>query len=304
MCDLAQTTLSDPQSKLDTVDIDPLANVFNGTLSGTAAAGSPTVRSGGGIYDYETILDEEGAIRYLDDGSIEDRERNSWVDLCNSAFRNGISTFPSDTDDPLPRVVFNDKLVSDDVSANPSLSVHEEVPVLALRIFGDEGVPLVSPVMDQDVRRIKDKLISQDIQMDEVSVLPWPICDPLIHRGTSDMGLSQGDTEWFCLLSSADVGSVDSGTMARRLSGQGLDHWRGVIWDPGIVGQQGLYMCYDCLCLMALFRAVMSLVHDWAEWSVWTGTVSGYCRIITWEVGYLRRLHPPCDVDRLCDQMA
>ena len=30
--------------------------------------------------------------------------------------------------------------------------------------------------------------------MDEVSVLPWPICDPPIHRGTSDMGLSQGDT--------------------------------------------------------------------------------------------------------------
>ena len=26
------------------------------------------------------------------------------------------------------------------------------------------------------------------------------------------------------------------------------------------MGRQGLYMCYDCLCLMALFRAVMSLV--------------------------------------------
>ena len=80
--------------------------------------------------------------------------------------------------------------------------------------------------------------------------------------------------------------------------------WRGVVWDPGIVGQQGLHICYDCLCLMALFRAVMSLVHDWAEWSVWTGTVSGYCRTITWEVGYLGRFHPLCDVDRLCDHMA
>ena len=47
----------------------------------------------------------------------------------------------------------------------------------------------------------------------------------------------------------------------------------------------------------------MSLVCDWAEWSVWTGAVSGYCRTITWEVGYLPRLHPPCDVDRLCDYM-
>ena len=164
-------------------------------------------------------------------------------------------------------------------------------------------MPLVSPVMDQDVRRIKDKLISQDIRMDEVSVLPWPICDPPIYRGTSDMGLSQGDTKWFCLLSSADAGSVDNGTMVRRLGGQGLDHWRGVVWDPGIVGQQGLHVCYDCLCMMALIRAVMSLVHDWAVWSVWTGTVSGYCRTITWEVGYLRRLHLFCDVDRWCDHM-
>ena len=47
----------------------------------------------------------------------------------------------------------------------------------------------------------------------------------------------------------------------------------------------------------------MSLVHDWAEWSVWTGAVTGYCRTITWEVGYLRRFYPPCDVDRLCDYM-
>ena len=37
---------------------------------------------------------------HSDDRSIEDRERNSWVDWCNSAFRNGISTFPSDADDP------------------------------------------------------------------------------------------------------------------------------------------------------------------------------------------------------------
>ena len=56
----------------------------------------------------------------------------------------------------------------------------------------------------------------------------------------------------------------------------------------GILGWTGVIL---------LFRAVMTLVHDWAEWSVWTGTVSGYCRTITWEVGYLRRLHPPCDVD-------
>ena len=63
-------------------------------------------------------------------------------------------------------------------------------------------------------------------------------------------------------------------------------------------------MCYDCLCVMALFRAVMSSVHDWAEWSAWTGTGSEHYRTITWEGGYLPRLCPPCDVYRLCDYMA
>ena len=100
--------------------------------------------------------------------------------------------------------------------------------------------------------------------MDEVSVLPWPICDPPNNHGMSDNGLSQIDTKLLCLLYSADAGSVAHGTMARGLGGQGLDHWRGVVWDLGIVGQQCLHVCYDCLCLMALFRAVMLLVHDWA----------------------------------------
>ena len=103
---------------------------------------------------------------------------------------------------------------------------------------------------------------------------------------------------------STSARSVNDGTVAIALDGQSLDHWHSVVWDPGIVGSQGLSVCYDCLCSMALFRAVMSLLHDWAEWSVWTGTISGYCRTITWKVGDLPRLHPPCDVDRLCDYMA
>ena len=70
------------------------------------------------------------------------------------------------------------------------------------------------------------------------------------------------------------------------------------------MGSQAVSVCYDCLCLMALFWAVMSSVHDWPKWSVWTGTGSGYYRTITWEGGYLPRLCPPCDVDRLCDYMA
>ena len=59
-----------------------------------------------------------------------------------------------------------------------------------------------------------------------------------------------------------------------------------------------LHVCYDCFCLIALFRDVMILVHDWAALSTWTGTVSGYCRTITWELGCLGSIKPPCDVDR------
>ena len=41
---------------------------------------------------------------------------------------------------------------------------------------------------------------------------------------------------------------------------------------------QCLHMCCDCLCVIALFRAVMLLVHDWAALSLWTGTGIGYCQ--------------------------
>ena len=102
---VCQTTLSYPQGGLDTVDIAPLADVFDKTPVTTEAV-SPNVQSGSGSYDYGTVLSEEGDISDSDDESIEDRERNSYVDWCNSAFRNGVSTFPSDVDDPQPMVLF------------------------------------------------------------------------------------------------------------------------------------------------------------------------------------------------------
>ena len=84
----------------------------------------------------------------------------------------------------------------------------------------------------------------------------------------------------------------------------GLDHWRGIVWDPGIVDEQCLHVCYDCLCLTALFRDAMLLFHDWAALSMWTGNETGYCRTITLELGCLGSINPPCDVDRFfgCDE--
>ena len=116
--------------------------------------------------------------------------------------------FPSDTDDPQPTVAFSDRLFSDEILADTPVSVHEEMPMLALQVFTGEGAPLVPPVVDQPVRRIMDGLVCKDKRMDEVSVFSGPICDPSIHNGTWDMEFSHGDTEWVCLLYSPPVREV------------------------------------------------------------------------------------------------
>ena len=280
---VCQTSLGYTRDELDTVDVDSLAEVFAEKR----------------FFYQGTVSSDEGDISDPDDGSIEDNERNTWADWCDSAFWTAFSTFPSEADGPQPTVAFSDGLFSEEGLADMAASVHEEVPMLALRLFSDVGVVVIPPVVNRPVRQIINRMVGRDNRMDEVSVLSWPICDPPIHIGDEDADLSHG--ERVCLLYPAGVRRMNNGTVAIALDGQRLDQWRTVVWDPGIVGSQALSVCYDCLCLMALFRAVMSLVHDWAEWSVWTGTVSGYCRTITWEGGYLSRLRPPCDVNRLCD---
>ena len=77
--------------------------------------------------------------------SIEDCERDTWEDWCDFAFQNGFSAFPSDTDDPPQTVVFSDKLFYDEALADAPVS-DREMPVLALQVPTDEGVPLVLPV--------------------------------------------------------------------------------------------------------------------------------------------------------------
>ena len=109
------------------MDVDPLAEVFAEKLPVT-----------NGFYNV-TVSSDEGDISDSDDGAIEDRERNTWVDWCDSAFRIGSGTFPSDTDDPQPRVEFSDKLFSDEVLADTPVSVHEEMPMLAGQVFTDVG---------------------------------------------------------------------------------------------------------------------------------------------------------------------
>ena len=82
-----------------------------------------------------------------------------------------------------------------------------------------------------------------------------------------------------------------------------MDHSRTVSWDPGIADSRTLSVCYDCLCLMTLFRTVMYLASYWAVRIVWTGPGEGSSRSIAWKERYLLRLYPPCVVDRLYGYM-
>ena len=108
---------------------------------------------------------------------------------------------------------------------------------------------------------------------------------------------------WLCLLSSTDARARNIETNSLNLGGQSLNYWCEVIWNPGIVGQQDICVCYDCICLMVWFHDMVLLIHVWTSQPVWTGIIPGNCQTITWELCSLCRLITPCDVDCLCAKM-
>ena len=57
---------------------------------------------------------------------------------------------------------------------------------------------------------------------------------------------------------------------------RGLSHRHMVSWDPGVAESRPLAVCYDCLCLISLFRTMMSLSYDWDEVFGWIGHDGGY----------------------------
>ena len=84
--------------------------------------------------------------------------------MCGSAFWTAFSAFPSEADGPRPAVMFSSAF-------GGGVSVHEEVPMLTLRLFSDVGVAVIPSVADRPVRRIINRLVGRDNRMDEVSVL-------------------------------------------------------------------------------------------------------------------------------------
>ena len=75
------------------------------------------------------------------------------------------------------------------------------------------------------------------------------------HFGQTSSEYVGGDTYYvrLCLLHPAGVENL----LERRDGyddNQGLNHWHTVSWDPGVADSLGLSVCYDCLCLIALFK--------------------------------------------------
>ena len=77
-----------------------------------------------------------------------------------------------------------------------------------------------------------------------------------------------------------------------------LNHRHTVSWDTGVADSRPLAMCYDCLCLISLFRTVMSLSYDWDAVFGWIGHDEGYDCSPAGALGYLPRcLYSPLVMD-------
>ena len=79
-----------------------------------------------------------------------------------------------------------------------------------------------------------------------------------------------------------------------------LNHRHMVSWDPGVADSRHLAECYDCLCLISLFRTMMSLSYDWDEVFGWIGHDEGHDCSPAGALGYLPRcLYSPLVMDRM-----
>ena len=105
----------------------------------------------------------------------------------------------------------------------------------------------------------------KDSRIGKFSVLPLYFRDMSIGMDTlegdvlgicsRDLGLSGCNEEEIsdvlCLLRSSSSGNAGVYSAVNRLDWRGMDHWRGIVWDLGIMDKRCLHACYDCLCLIA-----------------------------------------------------
>ena len=136
-----------------------------------------------------------------------------------------------------------------------------------------EMFPPDSDVVRQAVT-IKDNIYN----MEDVRHPAWDVCFTGLAIDTH--GYVDGDIHIarVCLIGRSGVENImerneQFGDVRR------LNHRHTVIWDPGVADSRPLAVCYDCLCLISLFRTVMSLSYDWDEVFGWRPSCGGaQCR--------------------------
>ena len=223
----------------------------------------------GSVADLDRDMSDEEVCCDSDVGSVADLEWNTWEDACALAFQGAVGAFPPEAAVIRPAIVFRDNLLLGEECDTAVVSARGEVPMSPVLPIMDKGVAMIPHVTNRHVQRTGSESVGGDAYNVRLCLLyPDSVED----------------------LQDLRDGYVDS---------QRLNHWHMVSWDSGIADSRVLSVCYDCLCLMVLFRAVMSLAHYWTEEFVWTGHDEGCCRSIGWEQWYLPRIHPPCVVDRL-----
>ena len=102
-------------------------------------------------------------------GSVEDRERDTWDDWCDSAFHNGYWFFSQ-----MPLVVFSDQLLWENDIAESSRILPDggQAPVSTSPLLSGTIVPLEFPDSGRTARWDDDGLEVLDRRLSEFSVLP------------------------------------------------------------------------------------------------------------------------------------
>ena len=191
----------------------------------------------------EELMDsDEGSVADLDSdrsdvevccdsdvGSVADLEWNTWDVACALAFQGAVGAFPPEAAVIQSAVVFRDILFREEECDTAVVLARGEVPMSPVLPVTDKRVAMIPPVTNRHVQQTSSESVGGDAYNVRLCLLYSDSVEDL--QDLRD-------------------GYVDS---------QRLNHWHTVSWDAGIADSQVLSVCHDCLCLMSLFRAVMSL---------------------------------------------
>ena len=155
----------------------------------------PIHRASGGTDGDGVAFYYEGDLSDSDCGSTGDREKDTWDDWCDSAFRNGYGGFPPDADDPEPPVVFSNQLFWDDDIAEPSRMMPDGgiVPVMTSPALAGILMPLMLPDTDRTIQLDNSVLELLNSWIGEFSVLSRETGNTFI-----DMDALDGDALGAC----------------------------------------------------------------------------------------------------------